>query len=67
MRSSIQGGRWNASNTHFKSEISYEVFNINSKELNVNSNLCEILEKCFNFLNEYEKQNAEELDSKYDE
>ena len=38
-----------------------------SKELNVNGIGCEILEKYFEFLNEHEKQYAEEFDSKYDD
>ena len=35
--------------------------------MNVDGNICEILEKFFEFLNEYEKQNAKEFDSKYDD
>ena len=38
-----------------------------SKELNVNGNVCDILEKYFEFLNEHEKQYAEEFISKYDD
>ena len=45
VRKAIKGGRCNVFNQHFKSEISDEVFNIFSKELNVNDNTCEILEK----------------------
>ena len=63
----LKGGRCNAFNQHYKSEISDEVFNIVSKELNVNGNICEILEKYFEFLNKYEKQYAKEFDSKYDD
>ena len=63
----IKGGRCNAFNQRYKSEISDEVFNIISKELNVNGNICEILEKFFELLNEHEKQNAEEFDSKFDD
>ena len=37
------------------------------KELNVNGNECEILEKYFEFLNEYEELCAKEFDSKYDD
>ena len=43
------------------------MFNIISKELNVNGNICDILEKYFEFLNKYEKQYAKEFDSKYDD
>ena len=67
LRQSIKGGRCNTFNQHHKSEISDEVFNILSKELNVNGNICEILEKYFEFLNNYEKQYAREFDSENDD
>ena len=67
VRKAIKGGRCNAFNQHYKSEISGEVFNIISKELNVNGNICEILEKYFEFLNNHEKQYSKEFDSKYDD
>ena len=67
VRKSIQGGRCNAFYQHYKSEISDEVININSKGLNFIGNICEILEKYFEFLNKHEKQYAEEFGSKYDE
>ena len=67
VRKASKGGRCNAFNQHYKSEISDEVFKIISKELNVNGNICEILEKYFEFLNKYEKQHAKEFDSKYDD
>ena len=67
VRKAIKGGRCNAFNQHYKSEISDEVFNIISKEVNVNGNICEILEKYFEFLNKYEKQYAKEFDSKYND
>ena len=62
VRKAIKGGRCNAFNQHYLSEILDEVFNIISKELNVNGNICDILEKYFEFLNEHDKQYAEELD-----
>ena len=52
----IKGGRCNAFNQHYKSEISDEMFNIISNELNIKGNECDILEKYFEFLNKYEKQ-----------
>ena len=52
LRKAIKGGRCNAFNQHYKSEFSDEVFNIISKELNVNGNLCDLLEKSFEFLTE---------------
>ena len=69
VRKSIKGGRCNAINQRYKSELSDEVFNIISKQLNVNddSNEYEVLEKYFEFLNKPEKQYAEEFNSKYDE
>ena len=67
VRKSIKGGRCNVFNQHYISEITDEVFIIISKELNVYGNICEILEKYFNFLKKYEKQYAKEFDSKYDD
>ena len=67
VRKTIKGGRCNAFNQHYKSQISDEVFNIISKELNVNGDICVLLEKCFNFLNKYEKQYSKEFDSRYDD
>ena len=43
------------------------MFNIISKELNVNGNICDFLEKYFEFLNKNEKQYAKEINSKYDD
>ena len=45
VRKAIKDGKCNAFNQHYKSEILDEVFNIISKELNVNGNICDILEK----------------------
>ena len=67
VRKSIKGGRCNAFNQQYKSEISDEVFKVISKELNVNGNICDLLEKYFDFLNKYEKQHAKEFDSKYND
>ena len=67
VRKAIKGGRCNAFNQHYKSEISDEVFNIISKELNVNGNICDLLEKYFKFLNKYEKQYGKEFDSRSDD
>ena len=67
VRKAIKGGRCNAFNQRYKSENSDEVFNDISKELNVNGNICEILEKYFEFLNEHGKRNAKEFDSKYND
>ena len=67
VRKAIKGGRCNAFNQHYKSEISDEVFNIISKELNINGNICDLLEKYFKFLNKHEKQYGKEFDSRYDD
>ena len=67
VRKAIKGGRCNAFNQHYKSEISDEVFNIISKEMNVNGDECEILEKYFEFLNKHEKEYKKEFDSKYND
>ena len=67
VRKAFKGGRCNAFNQHYKSEISDEVFNIISKELNVVGNVCDILEKYFDFLNKHEKEYEKEFGSKYDD
>ena len=67
VRKAIKGGRCNAFNQHYKSEISDEVFNFISKDLNVEGNECDILEKYFEFLNKHEKQYEKDFDSKYDD
>ena len=56
VRQSRKGGRCKAFNQQYISEISDEVFNNISEEINVNGNICEILEKYFDILNKYEKQ-----------
>ena len=57
VRQSIKGGRCSALNQYYKSNISQEVFNITSKELNVNGNdnVCEIINKHFEYTNEQRK------------
>ena len=67
VRKAIKGGRCNSFYQRYKSEISDEVFKFISKELNVNGNICEILEKYFKFLNENQQLYAKEFDTKYDD
>ena len=67
VRHSIKGGRCIASNQHYKSEISDQVFKVFLKELHNNGNISEILGKYFDFLNNYEKLYAKQVDSKYDD
>ena len=67
VRTAIKGGRFNAFNQHYKPEVSDEVLNLISKELIANGNICDLLDKYFEFLNKYEKQYAKEFDSNYDD
>ena len=70
VRKAIKGGRCNAFNQYYKSENTDEVFNFISKELNVDNvggNVCDILEKYFEFLNKHEKEYEKEFDSKYND
>ena len=65
VRQSIKGGRSSALNQYYKSNISQEVFNIFSKELNVNGNVCEIIDKYFENTNKQRKIIEDEYDSKF--
>ena len=68
VRQSIKGGRCSALNQNYKSNISREVFNIFSKELNiddVNDNVCEIIDKYFEYTNEQRKIIEDEYDSNF--
>ena len=71
VRQSIKGGRCSALNQYYKSNISQEVFNI-SKELNlskddVNDNVCEIIDKYFEYTNEQRKIIENEYDSQFND
>ena len=67
VRQSIKGGRCSALNQYYKSNISPEVFNIISKELNVNGNdnVCEIMNNYFEYTNEQRKIIEDEYDSQF--
>ena len=68
VRKSIKGGRCSALNQYYKSNISKEVFNIISKELNIddnNENVCEIIDKYFEYTNEKLKILADEYGSTF--
>ena len=67
VRQSIKEGQCSALNQYYKSNISQEVFNIVSKELNVkgNDNVCEIIKKYFEYTNEQRKMIEDEYDSKF--
>ena len=64
VRQSIKGGRCSALNQYYKSNFSQEVFSIISKELNVNGNdnVCEIINKYF----DYKIEQRKILEDKYD-
>ena len=47
VRQSIKGGRCTTMNRYYKSSISDNVFNIISQELNVEGNICEIIDQYF--------------------
>ena len=67
VRQSIKGGRCSALNQYYKLNNSQEVFNIISKELNVNDNdnVCEIIDKYFEYTNKQRKIIENEYDSKF--
>ena len=62
VRQSIKGGRCSALNQYYKSNISQEVINNISKDLNVNGNdnVCEIINKYFEYTNEQRKMLEDE-------
>ena len=64
---SIKGGRCGSFNQYYKSSTSIEVFIIISKELNVNGNLCEILDKYFVYTNKHRKIIENEHDSQFED
>ena len=63
VRKSVKGGRCSGLNQYYKSNISDEVFNIISKELDNKGNLREILEKYFEYTNKHSKIIENEYDS----
>ena len=69
VRQSIKGGRCLALNQYYASNISDEVFNIISKELdrNENANVCEILDKYFEYTEEQRKIIEEKYDSQFND
>ena len=67
VRQSIKRRRCSALNQHYKSNISQEVFNIISKEINVsgNDNVCEIIDKYFEYTNKQRTIIEDEYNSKF--
>ena len=65
VRQSIRGRSCSALAQYYKSNISEEVFNIISKELEIDGNVCEILEKHFDYTNKHRKTIENEYDSQF--
>ena len=53
VRQSIKRGRSSVLNGYYKSNIYVEVFYIISKEVDIIGNICEVLEKCFEYENKH--------------
>ena len=51
----------------FESNISDKVFNFISKELDINGNVCEILERYFEYTNKHRKITENEYDSQFND
>ena len=69
VRQSIKRGRCSALTQYYKSNISDEVFNIFSKEIDIdyNANVCEILDKNFENTNKQRKIIKDEYDSQFND
>ena len=55
VRQSIKRGRCSTLNQYYKPNISDEAFSFISKELDINGNVCEFLEKFFEYTNKHRK------------
>ena len=67
VRQTRKSGRYLALNQLCTSTLSDEVFNIISKEVAVNGNLCEILDLCFEYTKKQRKIIEDEYDSQIDD
>ena len=67
VRQSMKGAHCSALNQFYNSNISDEVVNIISKELDSNGNVCEILEKYFEYTNKQKKTIEDEYDSQFND
>ena len=65
VRQSIKGGRCSALNQYYISSLSDEVFNIISKELDINGKVCKILDTYFEYINKQRKIIKDEYDSQF--
>ena len=63
----VTGGRCSALNQYYKSVISDEIFKIFSKQLGVNGNVCEIVDKYFEITTKHRKIIEDEYDSQFEE
>ena len=64
---SIKGGRCSALNQFYKSTFSEKIFNFFSKELDIPGNLCEFLDKYFEYTNKPRKLLENEYDSQFED
>ena len=67
VRQSIEGGRCSAVNQYYNSIVSVEVHNIFSIELNINGNVCVILDKYVQFKNKQRRIIEDEYDSRFED
>ena len=67
VRQSKKGRRCSALNQKYKPNISDEVFNIISKEIDINGNVCEIFEKYFGYTKKHRKIPENEYDSQFND
>ena len=65
VRQSVKGSRCVALNQFYKSTTSDELFIIMSQEVKVNGNICEILDKYFDYKNRLRKILENENDSQF--
>ena len=67
IRQSIKGGRCCAFNQYYKSEISDKIFKIISEELNINGNVCDIINVYIKYVNKIKKDIEKEYDSQFED
>ena len=67
VRQSLKEGRCTVFNQYHKSTISDGVFNVISREIDVNGNICEILYKNFEYTSKHRKVIEDEYGSQFDD
>ena len=65
VRQSMKRGRCSVLKQYYKSTLSDQVFDIISQEIGVESNICEILDKYFEYTKKHKKIIENEYDSQY--